>query len=143
VNLKKEIIARLDLAVDRLGNVSTALFTLGKALIDGPYLVGVTIRPVMPAGFEPGQFFAGGKSALLRRGHEAMLKFVIQIPFESFEVEVWGPCVMTDVRIGNRSYTFHSGEVGMTRGRFGAVEIGQVISVFIKVPEPDRDAIRP
>jgi len=126
---------------DRLKELSLSVQTLVAQLSNGPYLVGVTIRPIRDAGdggevpFEPGEFFSGGQTALLKRGQACILSFDPQRPLESFEVEAWGGAVITDVKIGNKSLLF-SYPSSITRGRFGAVDVGVRIVVFLEIPVP-------
>jgi len=134
---------------DRLKELSLSVQTLVAQLSNGPYLVGVTIRPRLQARlprpgdagdggevpFEPGEFFSGGQTALLKRGQACILSFDPQRPLESFEVEAWGGAVITDVKIGNKSLLF-SYPSSITRGRFGAVDVGVRIGVFLEIPVP-------
>jgi hypothetical protein len=117
--------------VDRIAAMNLSLERLVSEISNGPVMVGVLLKPEI-AKLAPGEFFSGGQSAIVARGTSHEFMFAPQIPLTGFEIEASGGAVITDVKIGSRSFMF-SYPMSITRGRFGAVEVGQIVSVVVEV----------
>lgn len=117
--------------VDRIAAMNLSLERLVSEISSGPVMVGVLLKPEI-AKLAPGEFFSGGQSAVVQRGTSHEFMFTQQMPLTGFELESWGGAVITDVKIGNRSFMY-SYPSSITRGRFGAVEVGQIVSVIVEV----------
>lgn len=136
------VLGKLSEVLTTLAGTNTQLTSrivlLCERLENPTVLCGIHFYPKYAKAKEGEPAPVGGRAAKLRMGEVARFGIQPDTTVESFRLEAWGGCVITEVKFGNHAkLATWSGEEGVLAGEFGKVEVGSMIYVHIRLPVPE------